>query len=189
MEQIQKATLTLRTTSLPLNAANVKGSVDQFRTNMTWNNINLRLLLGDMYDRFDNFNLKLAFVSSDDDRTWNGVGTGFNGTGFINFAGEFNSDQIVTFNLSGLNLLNNTYDSDTNNIGSSVVIATYKFYESFSKEFNNSIVTFTKGNEMCNLNIKYLDVYTNTIPATYSAFPHMTFVFHIYGIPRDTKKH
>ena len=181
MEQIQKATLTLRTTSLTINANTSKGVVDQFRTCMTWNNINLRLLLGDMYDKFDNFNLQLAYIGCDDDRFWNG-------TAYVTAAGTDESDRIVTLNLSGLNFLNNTYDSDTNNIGSSVVIGTYKFYEIFAKEYCNSIVTITKGSDMCNLTIQYKDIFLNTTPSTASSYPHMTFVFNVYGIPRVEKK-
>lgn len=178
MEQIQKATLTLRTHDIPLNGSDAKGSCDQFRTIMTWNNINLRLLLGDMYDKFDNFNLKLVNIASDDDRILS------SGT-YINAAGEDHSDRIVTINLSGVNMLNSTYDSATGNMSSKTVLTTYEFYESFSKELTNSIVSFTKGNEMCNLTLEYLDVYTNTKPATATSFPQMVFLFHIYGIPKD----
>ena len=179
MEQIQKATLTLKSTHLSIGTPDFRGVVKTFSTHMTWNNINLRLLLGDMYDKYDNFNLKLAFIAADDDRLSTDVFP----------AGDTRADRIVTINLSGLNFINNTYDSYTNNNSSSVVIATWAFYETFSKEFNNSIVTFTKGNDMCNLTIEYKDVGTDTTPSTINAFPEMVFVFHIYGIPRDTKKH
>jgi hypothetical protein len=181
MEQLQKATLVLKTHPLPLNGSNSRGSTDEYRRRMTWNNINLRLLLGDMYDKFDNFNLQLVNIASDDDRT-------LNGGVYINPAGEDHSDRIVTICLSGMNLLNNTYDSETNHIGTNAVLTTYEFYKDFSKEVTNSIVTFTKGNEVCNITIEYKDIYTDTSPATMSSFPQMVFIFNIFGIPKDKTK-
>ena len=178
MEQIQMATLTLKTIDLEINQTNHKGRTDQYQTSMTWNNINLRLLLGDMYDRYENFNLKLCHVLCDDNRLYNsGTGT------YTNVSGDSNSDRIVTLNISGLNFLNNTYNTSTQCNSNSVVIATYEFYKEFTKEYNNSIVTFTKGNDQCNLTIEYKDVIELT-PSTLNAYPEMVFVFHIYGIPK-----
>ena len=56
--------LVLRTSDLTVNATNQYGTVDQYRTTYTWNNINLRTVLGDMYDKYDTFNLCLNTVSS-----------------------------------------------------------------------------------------------------------------------------
>lgn len=184
MEQIQKATLTLKGTSAISN-------ID--RTSMRWENINLQLLLGDMYDRFDNFNLKLDSVVCDDDRIFEDFE--INGavgdrvvipSHYTELAGDQAYDRIVTINLSGLNFLNSTYDSKTNNNSSNTVIGTYKFYESFSKDFNNSIVTFTKGSDRCHLTIEYRTVRTDELPTTgpNNYYPYMTFLFSIYGIPK-----
>ena len=53
----ESASLVLRTSDLPVNSSNNVGSADQFYTNMTWSNINLRVLLGSMYDKYDKFAL------------------------------------------------------------------------------------------------------------------------------------
>jgi len=70
MEQIQMAKLTLKTSTMAPNTFSQYGTVDQYRTNITWNNINMRLLLGDMYDRYDLFNLQLVNIGCDDDITY-----------------------------------------------------------------------------------------------------------------------
>lgn len=38
------------------------GTVAQNRTSITWNNINLKNLLGEMYDRYERFNISLNFI-------------------------------------------------------------------------------------------------------------------------------
>lgn len=181
MEQIQTAKLVLKSHSLPINGTNSKGSTNQFKTIMTWNNINFRLLLGDMYDKFDNFNIQLVNIGSDDDRVLN------NGV-YINEAGVDHSDRIVSINMSGMNFLNATYDATTNNIGTKATLTTYDFYKDFARDIHGSIFTFTKGNDVCNITIEYLDVYTDSSPATASSFPNMVFIFNIYGIPKEIKK-
>lgn len=181
MEQIQKASLVLKTHQLPLNSSNHIGSTDEYRRCMTWNNINFRLLLGDMYDKYDNFNLQLVNIASDDNRTY------ANGQ-FTSASGVDRSDQIVTIYLSGMNLLNNTYDSETNHIGTKAVLTTYEFYDLFSSEITNSVLTFTKGNDACNITIEYKDIISDTTPATSIPYPQMVFIFNIYGIPKDIKK-
>jgi hypothetical protein len=175
MEQLQKANLVLKGIDSVNNEAN---------TVMTWNNINLRMLLGDMYDKYDNFNLVLNSMGCDDDRLYNsGTNT------YTNTAGSDESDRIVTVNVSGLNWLNATYDSATNNMSSSTTIATYRFYETFSKDYHNSIATFTKyGSDRCNITIDLKTIVLDELPDTIvpeNAFPYMTFLFSIYGIPRE----
>lgn len=178
MEQIQKATLVLKTCTLEPYAQTAKGTVNGTNTSITWNNINFRLLLGDMYDKFDNFNLQLVNITSDDNRTGELL------------SGNTVSDRIVSVNLSGLNFLNQTYDSNTNNMGSKVVIATYALYKDFSQNYSNNIVTFAKGNEMCNLTIHYTRILDDQPPDCLASldFPQMVFMFNIYGIPKELKK-
>lgn len=181
MEQIQKASLVLKSHSLPLNGSNSSGSTDQYRRVMTWNNINLRLLLGDMYDKFDNFNLQLVNIGSDDNRTFvDGVPTVFSTIE--------PSDRTNTIYMSGMNFLNATYDCGTNQIGTKAALTTYEFYDNFARDIQGSIFTFTKGNEVCNITIEYKDIKSDSFPATAVPFPNMVFIFNIYGIPREIKK-
>ena len=48
-----------------MNLSTSIGSADQFGTSYTWNNINVSVLLCDMYDQYDRFNLNLNTVATD----------------------------------------------------------------------------------------------------------------------------
>jgi len=78
MFNAESATLILRSNDLTANTTNAVGTADAFFTNMTWNNINLRTLLGSMYEKYDRFvlvptqiqsaNGSAAFGTTADDR-------------------------------------------------------------------------------------------------------------------------
>lgn len=172
MEQIQMAKLSLQTNKLTLNTSSYKGQVDQFRTNITWNNVNFRMLLGDMYDKYDLFNLKLVNIVSDSS---------------VPVAGVFESDRIVNLNMRGLNFVNQGYDSNININRSSSIIGSHHFYNSFNRDIN-SITTFAKGSDFCNLNIYYSTIDNDDSPSTTTEFPQVTFNFYIYGIPKTDNK-
>jgi hypothetical protein len=57
MSNLQIASLVLRSSDLTPGASNQYGSSDTYQLIQTWNNINLRTLLGDMYDKYDLFNI------------------------------------------------------------------------------------------------------------------------------------
>jgi hypothetical protein len=57
MEQKRSIRLVLKTSDLTANSTTTIGQCDQFRTSFTWFNINLRNLLGDLYNQYDYFNL------------------------------------------------------------------------------------------------------------------------------------
>lgn len=174
MEQIQKAALTLKTYALETDTRTAKGTVNITNTEITWNNINFRLLLGDMYDKYDFLNLQLINITSDDNR----LGELISGNGV--------SDRIFSVNMSGLNFVNQTYDSNTNNMSSNVVLATFVLYDELSKNYSNNIVTFAKGNELCNLTLSYT-IIADDIPPNCAAslnFPEMVYMFNVYGVPK-----
>ena len=58
MEQKRSVRLVLRTSDL-----DIDGNQDEFGTNFTWTNINLRSLLSDLYNQYDYFNISLVSVS------------------------------------------------------------------------------------------------------------------------------
>ena len=64
MSNLENAALVLRTSDLTANSTTNVGTCDQYRTNFTWNNINLRTLLGGMYDKYERFNICLNTVST-----------------------------------------------------------------------------------------------------------------------------
>jgi len=168
----ESASLVLRTSDLPSNSTNNIGSSDQYYTNMTWSNINLRTRLGSMYDKYDRFALvPVAYLSN--------VGDGTFGTA--------NDDRIVTINIAGLPFTNNVYNSSskTNQTSSAIYAVRIAQGNYISSNVTGCVLTFTKNQELVNFNIFYQRVNINGSGnynvSTGVAFPHMVFLFNIYG--------
>ena len=64
MELKRSCRLVLKSTDLSLGATTNIGTMDGFRTTFTWSNLNLRMLMGDMYNQYDYFNLCLNCVAT-----------------------------------------------------------------------------------------------------------------------------
>lgn len=160
----------LESAQLILNTINSTGNTD--RTSFTWNNINLRNALGDMYEKYDLFTLYLNVIASDT------VTTGYNLT---------DGDRQGLVRVSGLPFLNITYNS---NKMSSVIIGNYVYPVSniSQKVFGeNSYATFGKNQELLNINIDMLRISDLTLckPAASRTFPELVFWFSIVGIQKD----
>ena len=95
MPNLQNASLVLSTNN---------GTANNNRTSITWNNINLRTLLGDMYEKSDLFNLCLNSVSSG---------------ATLNNIYKAPVDNNVLMRVSGIPFINSTY-----NIGSTYNVST-----------------------------------------------------------------
>jgi hypothetical protein len=97
----ESASLILRTSDLTANSTNNVGSSDANFTNMTWSNINLRTLLGAMYDKYDTFNLVPVLFS-----TSHGVGS----------FGLVDDDRLINIFISlSQNSLNVLLNNNNNN--------------------------------------------------------------------------
>ena len=173
----ESASLVLRSSDLP-NGTNNIGSSDQHYTSMTWSNINLRTLLGSMYDKYDKFALvPVGFQSNMGDGTF----------------GNTNDDRIVSVNISGLPFTNNNCSSNTktNQTRSVLYVTRFLSSSSINGSTGGSVLTFTKNQELVNLNIFYertnLNGNGNYNIITTAAFPHMTFTFNIYGITKSDR--
>jgi hypothetical protein len=180
-DSIEQATLILRSGDLIRNAVNQYGSCDINFTNFTWNNINLRTLLGHMYDKYDLFNICLANITQ--------------ATGAGNF-GDTDDDIIVQIYLKGLPFINQTYSVPDccNNGGIGTVIAIYPFSYVGCSSFNYNHfhnATFSKNQEQCNINIYYQRLYPELGSFnvnTTNPFPEVIFRFKIYGIEKTENK-
>lgn len=170
------ASLVLKTSDLALNSDTEVGSCDTFNTNITWRNLNLRTILGDMYDKYDTFNLCLNSVSSGLANNTFGVDLG---------------DRTVQLNLTGLPFINNTYDAIRKNNTSVATIGTFVYVRQQAPSFNynnSNVVTFGKSQESCNFNI----FYTRTALKngsygvnTVATFPDAVIIFNIFGIEKE----
>ena len=171
------ASLVLNVGNLTNNSTNVVGTSNQFHTNMTWSNIDLRMLLGPMYDKYDSFNLvPTSYQSNVADA---GIGTS-------------SDDRCVSINISGLPFTNNTYNTAMKTNQNSCVIYTTRFIASNSiNGLAGNILTFTKNEELANINIFYQRINPNGLGSynvsTTVAYPHMIFTFNIYGVKKTER--
>lgn len=123
-----------------------RGSINKSLSSITWNNIDLRTLLGDMYDEYDEFNLVLKQVAS------NQANARFEGT-------PFNS-RGVYIKMSGLPFLNSTYDIVTRRKKTSTILGAFNIPSGgwVSQLFSDSIVTFGKSQLLCNITIDLCEI-------------------------------
>jgi hypothetical protein len=179
MNNIEVASLVLPTIStLNVNVA---------KTQITWNNINLKTILGPIYDKYDKFNIELVSISQC--------------TTEDNFGADPN-DSNVLIQISGLPFVNNNYSILTGNNVNSTIIGFYNFSnydETTTQNYINHSRTFVKDTKyLVDITINYLKFDLTPVVANvnylYGAavsgfFPEMVFMFNIYGIPNDKNNH
>ena len=171
MSNLQNASLVLNTNS------GKDSSTGSIKSSHTWYNVNMRTLLGDMYDKYDLFNLCL-----------NTVATAPSTIGF-NLASK---DLQVILRVSGIPFINNTYNITSNNNCNSVncVIGTFTFVSGASTTqyfYGSNLATFGKNQDICNITLDYIRVSDLLQPqiASSNTFPDCTFIFDIFGIDKD----
>lgn len=165
--------------------SNSNGKCDKYRTSMTWNSINLRTLLGDMYNDYDLFNLCLNSIATSDPTA--SISTDAN-----------NLNVIVK--IGGLPFINQTYDVTNGHNKTDATICAFQFNASEPKlEFYyDNVMTFGKNQELLNITISYERIidakspsYTALLPpktpAVVSPFPHCVFNFDIFGVEKYSK--
>jgi hypothetical protein len=178
MFNAETATLVLRTADLTANTTNAIGSADVYLTRFTWNNINLRTLLGTMYEKYDRFCLVSTQIQS--------VVAG----GSI---GSTADDRNIMVFVSGLPFSNNTYNVSTLTNQNSAFLNFIRFVTSnpvISSTTGNNLM-FTKNQELVNLTIFYQRINKNAGGnydiVTTAAYPNMLFSFNIYGVSKEDR--
>lgn len=161
MENKPCATLTLRTSSSSIS--------DEHNIENTWSNINLRALIGDQYDLYDDFNLILTQVASEVSNS---------------ALGTSSTDLTLFAKISGLPFLNQGYDNITG-IKADAVLCSLNFVRSSPLSMTNLLIplTFNKTQNLCNITITYKKLSGTAIATTY-AYPSCMFIFKIYGVPK-----
>lgn len=175
MEQKRSVRLVLKTSDLTANSTTDIGQCDQYRTTFTWFNINLRNLLGDLYNQYDYFNMSLISLSSS-------VGSAASGAGST-------EDRLVYIKLGGLPFVGQSYNQRTGNPGGLVTIGTYHIPTTAvigNQYFNNSanVCTFNTDQDLCNFTISFFRVVDDTKPALTALNPQFAFIFTIIGIDK-----
>jgi hypothetical protein len=145
---------------------------DEYHLTYTWENINLRTVLGTMYDKYDVFSLQLVYV----------------GQGLSEAALNTNSnDNLVFIELIGLPLINNTYNIKTKHNTNATIIGLFDFvldntnYQTYG---NASRVLFGKNSDIVNITINLLNNVLKA-PSAATEYPIMCYSFNIFGIPKE----
>jgi len=146
---------------------NAYGTGNSKLFSFTWTNINLRTLLGDLFDKYDRFMLLLQNIS----HALSGTMT------------SIVDDRALLINMSGLSFVNSTYTQKLQSNSGSLVVCPFIFVSASvqSQIYNNfAISTFIKQNDIVNISINYTRIKDDAAPTT--TYPHMTFIFNIVGI-------
>ena len=127
---------------------NQYGTISNNKCNITWKNINLRMLMGnDIYDKYETFNLYLYQITQGQGLSPGNTSSGSNG--------------CVDIKIKGLSFLNNTYNTTTNLNTDESFLTSYILYlvnkdtgtGAVTPMFNPSILTFSKGSDIVDINI------------------------------------
>ena len=177
MSDREHAQLILRGYELPLVESNI-GFINATATNLTWKNINLRTLLGAMYDKYDTFNLTIKYIGTS------------KATSLLN-ANYGNSDPDnlnVCLNINGLPFINQTYMQSHGCNATNAILGIYTFPATVTTSqqcfYSSNYLTFGKYQELVNINIYYTRVADGLIPVTITAFPEIIFILDIFGIDK-----
>jgi hypothetical protein len=155
-------TTDLTSGNLPIN--NAIGSIDTSGQRITWKNINPQMLFGDMYDKFDKFNLNLACYSSRKTTA--------------NLA-----DADLTFYMSGLQWSNQGYSLKTNSLTNKAVIFSLVLVNTTTTGTdtygqNSNTLTFYRPNSNFDITIELKNSIDNYVEQVVN---HQTFTFDIVG--------
>ena len=179
MSNIECGTLILNTVDLgsiaiPSNIGYSNASLTQ----NTWTNVNLRDVIGDsMYRKYDTFNIILI----------ENIQTVMPSTTTFPTA----NDKICLIYMGGLNFINNTYSAvGKNQTGQACIgflqASAMSSTVGIAQQYFNNYNTFTKNSQTVDLTITYRRVSDGlTAQTTVSTFPEQSFIFKIYGIPKE----
>ena len=162
------ACLVLKTTVLPMDGTtNAYGTSNSTNSSFTWTNINLRVLLGDMFDKYDRFLLLLQHI---------GQATSGSITDYDN--------RAILINMSGLSFINSTYTQKLQSNSGALIVCPIIVVSggAQSQLYNNfAVSTFIKQNDIVNISINYTKMKDETA-ATAVTYPHTVFIFNIVGL-------
>ena len=166
----QTASLVLKTFDLTYGSTTSAGTADTLGTTFTWNNIDLRVLLGDMYGQYDRFNLNLNTIATSKSPSYDQ---------------NTENERCNYITIGGLPWVNNTYNVNSNSNINATVIASMFIGSSTQNTqyfYGNNTTTFTKNQDVCNITISFLKVLDGTKANPATEYPKMIFIFDIEGV-------
>ena len=165
------------------------GTIANNRCNLTWKNINMRQVLGEMYDKYETFNMYLyqivqssAFINAGTPQVPTVTGS----------APAIAQYGLVDVRMKGLQFLNNTYNLVSRNNTNTAYLTSYLLNNngsagagSVTPMFNPTIVTFGKSTECVDINIDMRCTRDQAYPTMVGTptFGTFIFMFKFYGIP------
>ncbi len=153
------------------------GYINRWQSSMTWNNINLRAILGEIYDTKATYNIKLESIT-------------FGITSNVNIYSTRQSDCAFNIFINGLPFMS-SYSSNLALVNEGLLCSVRLPHgaNQFVYTYNSNELSFnltnTNGTEIVNISINYRDLLTNQLEPSSSAlvaYPHVQFVFSIYKV-------
>ena len=157
---------------------NQYGTISNNRMTLTWKNVNMRQVLGVMYDKYETFNMYLYQVNQ-------GVAfTSSPTTGIY---------ALVDIRIKGLQFLNNGYNAISRNNTNTAFLTSYVLNlttattgtGTVTPMFNPTIITFGKSADCVDITIDMKCTQNQAYPTLVSntSFGTFIFMFKFYGIP------
>ena len=164
---------------------NQYGTIENNRCTLTWKNINMRRVLGEMYDKYETFNMYLYQINQS---------SAFSAQIPVSYVPAL----LVDVKIKGLQFFNNTYNavsrSNTNTAYLTAYILNNAIYTAtgmVTPMFNPSILTFSKHVECVNITIDMKAIFSQQYPvitvpngALANSLGTFIFMFKLYGIPK-----
>ena len=159
---------------------NQYGTITNNRCTLTWKNVDMRRVLGVLYDKYETFNMYLYQINQSQ-------GFGASATCTAN-------QQLVNIRISGLQFLNNGYNTISRNNTNTAFLTSYVLnltsnantsLGTVTPMFNPTIITFGKSADRVDITIDMKCTHNQAYPVTAAAMSFGTFVFmfKFYGIP------
>ena len=184
---IEGATFILRTADLT--DASIGTINNIYSSSFTWKSINIKSIIGTMWEDYDYFNI--ALVANASNILVAAPTVLFNG---------LNDQKLGTIYMSGLNWINASYDTKTKTIKSEAPIGFINFSSSTTTlgsliQYNGlNVSSFSKSSPVVDITISYRNIINDTIsicytnvdtPANNTKFPAQAFMFEIIPIKKD----
>ncbi len=171
------ASFTLKTSDLPLTpGSNTIGTLNNtYRSSMTWSNLDIQSILGEMWNKFSYFRIVLVSGLTSSLTT------------------VHTPDTIVTVNLQGLQFVNSAYSVKSKSISNSALIGVLTFVATAGASYQGkdvAFIMFKKERGVVNLTITLNTVHTNNIATALlfqntegnAIFSHQCYTFRIEGV-------
>lgn len=148
------------------------GTINATRTDATWYSINLENIMGDLYNKYDVFTIRLNTISYQQQAAF----------------GVANFDRLVYFAVSGFDWANNNYSISRKTLISSAILGCENFQQNitFTSSYENSFVATFRKQKTLDIRIQLLTLDGNA-PAlnANTQFPRISWFFDIFGVEKN----